>query len=121
VVLHLDDSESVVGVRTASGSMSPIGSLKEGVFRWEPRGEGDQLMILLRHEPEAEIRISLAGVMARDDLSWSELGSKEAPTEVAAGGHRARLFRREARPETVTRAADEGALREQLKALGYIE
>ncbi len=79
-------------------------------------------MILLRQDPEGKIEVSLDGEVARAGLLWSELGFEEAPSEVQAGGHRARLFRRNTRTEaTAAESPDEESIHEQLKALGYIE
>ena len=121
VELRFDDPESVVGVRTAFGAKSPIAATEEGLLRWNPRHRGDRLMVLLHHDPQGEVRISLAGVAASGGLDWSSLGSEQAPVEVEAGSHRVSVFRREARSEGSTEVREEEDILQQLKALGYVE
>ncbi|MAI25797.1 MAG: hypothetical protein CMN75_07165 [Spirochaeta sp.] len=119
--LELDDSASLLGVRSRVGSGGSIAQRQAGTFQWLARGSEDQLALLLAREPAGEIRVTLGSGKSVYRLEWSDLETAGGSLELGAGAERVVISVVGAKKGPIPEPEDDREMLEQLKALGYAE
>ena len=119
--LELEDSASLLGVRSRVGSGGSIAQRQAGTFQWLARGSEDQLALLLAREPAGEIRVTLGSGRSVYRLEWSDLETAGGSLELGAGTERVVISVVGAKKGPIPEPEDDREMLEQLKALGYAE